>query len=131
MKTKLFIAFLLISTITFAQAKKRQSIRPKSLMKIHLEIAEIKGESNDTKKSARYVKIDDIKGESNDASTKRTIKIGGTEKPYARSKNETNMNSNKWSANHKMKEDDVKGSNVQRSRGDVMIGDIDVSKKKH
>jgi hypothetical protein len=69
MKTKLFIALLLISTITIAQAKKQQIIKADSSMKVHIKIDEIKGESNDNKKSARYVKIDDVKGESNDTST--------------------------------------------------------------
>jgi len=131
MKTKLFIALLMISTITFAQTKKQQTLKTNSSMKVHIKITEIKGESNDNKKTARYVKLDDVKGESNGASTNLTIKIGGTEKPYARSKNENNQNSNKWLANIKMKQAEVKDSNAKRRRCDVKLEDIDVSNKKH
>ncbi|WP_299523641.1 hypothetical protein [uncultured Lutibacter sp.] len=111
MKTKIFIALLMISTITFAQTKKQQIIKTESSSKVY------------------YMKIDDIKGESNDTYTKRTIKIGGAEKHYARFQNENNQNSSKWWANNKMKDAEAKNSNVQRRRGDVKIEDIDVSKK--
>ena len=129
MKTKLFIALLMISTITFAQVKKRQSTKPESSMKVHIKIAEIKGESNNNNKTTPHLKIEGIKGESNDSSTKRTIKIGGTEKPYARSKNENNQNSNRWRANKKMKESKLAGPRSKRRRGDVILEDITVSKK--
>jgi prophage tail gpP-like protein len=128
MKTKLFIALLLISTITFAQVKKQQITKTESPSKAHyVKFGEIKGESNNNKKTARYVQLDDVKGESNDTSTKRTIKIGGIEKPYTRFKNENNQNSNRWWVNKKMKKAELKASSTQRSRGNVIVEDTKAS----
>ena len=124
MKTKLFIAFLMISSITFAQ-KKNNNQNTKRVVS-HMKIDDIKGESNDTRKSTQYMKIDDIKGESN---YKRTIKIGGAEKPYARSNNDNNKNSRKWWTNRKMKEAELKNQGNQRRRGDVKLEDIQITKK--
>jgi len=119
MKTNLFIALLLISTITFAQ-KKTNKKNTKRVVS-HMKISDIKGESNDAKKSSRYIKIDDIKGESNDKSMKRTIKIGGAEKPYSRTKGETTLGdiqikSQKSSKPTRyMKIDDIKGESNDKS----------------
>ena len=157
MKTNLFIALLLISTITFAQ-KKTNKKNTKRVVS-HMKIGDIKGESNDAKKSSRYIKIDDIKGESNDKSMKRTIKIGGAEKPYSRTKGETTLGdiqikSQKSSKPTRyMKIDDIKGesndkstkriynkrkfssqplkekSMNQRTKGETTLGDIQIVNK--
>ena len=100
MKTKLFIALLLISTITFAQKKTN---------------------NKNTKRVVSHMKIDDIKGESNDKSTKRTIKIGGAEKPYTRTKGETTLGDIQVKSQKSskptiyMKIDDIKGESNDKS----------------
>jgi len=76
MKTKLTIALLFITLFSFAQKSTDNSN---------------KNGTNTSK--AIYVKIDDIKGESKDKSSKRTIKIGGVEKPDARSRETSSSNS--------------------------------------
>jgi hypothetical protein len=155
MKTKLFIALLLISTITFAQKKTKNQITKKTSR--YMKIDDIKGESND--KTSRYMKIDDIKGESNDKSMKRTIKIGGAEKPYARTKGETTLGDIQVKSQKSskptsyMKIDDIKGesndkstkriynkrkfssqplkekSMNQRTKGETTLGDIQIVNK--
>lgn len=74
MKTLLFISVFMISSISFAQTQNLYNSNNKS--------------------EAVYVKLGDIKGESKPASSKRTIKIGGTEKPYAQTSNNINDTSN-------------------------------------
>jgi hypothetical protein len=56
MKTKLFIAVLMITSITFAQKKNH-----------------VKSNNQNTKEVNAYMKIDDVKGESNDKSSKKAI----------------------------------------------------------
>ena len=124
MKTKLFIAFLMISSITFAQ-KKNTNQNTKRVVS-HMKIDDIKGESNDIRESSRYMKIDDIKGESND---KRTIIIGPAEKPSARTKDANGKISRKWWVNKKMKQAELKNQGNQRRRGDVKLEDIQITKK--
>lgn len=73
MKTLFFTSLLMISTVIFSQSKKEQIISPNKPSK------------------AVFVKLGDIKGESTtNQHKKRTIKIGGTEKPYARVSNTNN-----------------------------------------
>jgi len=86
MKTKLFIAVIMITAVSFAQSKRDQISNP--------------NQSN----AAIYVKFDEVKGETNENSSKRTIKIGGAEKPYARTKAEPGQNSNRWWVNKKMRQ---------------------------
>ena len=141
MKTKLFIAFLMISSITFAQ-KKNTNQNTKRVVS-HMKIDDIKGESNDTRKSTQYMKIDDIKGESND---KKTIIIGGVEKPYTRTLKTISSNSQRVCNNDLIAErsriDRIynkrkfsakeleEKSNNQRTKGETTMGDIQVSKHK-
>lgn len=113
MRTTLLIATILISTITFAQSKSQQFSSPK--------------QSN----NAIYVKIGDIKGESNKDSSKRTIKIGGTEKPYARSKKDNNQNSYRFYQKRKLNDELLKPKlTTQRRRANVKLNDIKIETRR-
>lgn len=106
MKTILFITLLSISAISFAQSKNQKLSNSKHTLK------------------ASFVRPSDLKVESNVKSDKRTIKIGGTEKPYARTTNANGQNSRKWWVNKKMKESNINNSYNQRRREDVKISDV-------
>lgn len=76
MKTLFFISFLMISTVTFAQANNSKIASKKQPSK------------------AIFVKYGDIKGESPKSKRKkRTIKIASAEKPYSRGTNPSTNNS--------------------------------------
>lgn len=91
MKTKLFIALFLISTITFAQLKKQDTTSNNITSKAHfIRFDDVKGESNNASTKAHYIKIDGIKGETKESTTKRTIKIDSIEKPTPETKNYNN-----------------------------------------
>lgn len=96
MKTKLFIAFLIISSIIFAQKKNKTKLNTQQKITAKNSIKNIN-------QNVSYLKFDELKGKTNTKSFKKNIKIGGTEKPYARVSTSTN-NSNKFWINYKIKE---------------------------
>lgn len=75
MKTKLIIAFLMISCITYAQKKNQIKSNNQNAKKVnaYIKIDDIKGETNDksSKRATPFIKIGDIKGETNDKSSRK------------------------------------------------------------
>lgn len=112
MKTKLFIAFLLIASFTFAQSKTNSEIKKSSSSQ--KSISKNKTVAEETK-----VKKVIIRKDTTEKSSKRTIKIGGTEKPYRQvkpKKGDTTEKTYRYYKKRKLAEEPLKANSANRKR---------------
>lgn len=123
MKTKLFIAVLMITSITFAQKKNQNNTKTNSETQVLVKKADtinnqrdvpfmqfegVKGESNNnsSKRAIGFIKLMDVKGESNKKSNVRAVNTD----------NKNTGNANKISEKRKIDEQllDEKPNNLRR-----------------
>ena len=112
MKTKLLIAFLLITGLTYSQSKNKPAIPQTSSSKKNSQNGKI------SKKEFSVKNIDTIKG-AKIKSSKRTIKIGGTEKPNTRvisKKRDSSEPTSRFYKKRKLSEEPLKKDSPKQER---------------
>jgi hypothetical protein len=112
MKAKLLIVCLLITGLTYSQSKNKPAVPQNSSSKKNSQI------KKSSTKEINVKNIDTTKDTSIKA-TKRTIKIGGTEKPYTRGtskKGDSSGSTSRFYNKRKLSEEPLKKNSTNRKR---------------
>ena len=112
MKAKLLVVLLLITCLTYSQSKNKPAVPQNSPSKKHTQIKK----SSKKEISAKNIVISK---DTTIKSTKRTIKTGGTEKPYNRvtsEKRDSSGSTSRFYKKRKLSKEPLKKNSTNRKR---------------